>query len=137
MSRDVKMTKIIVRRVPRGDRESAPTILSPNLLPLDRFSMSSLSGATPVTKMFVVTKCWLYNAVLTMSSKRVDHPTIQKLIMYSTCTYLFHASSSWLSFMTIVGEPRLLPQIITEPINISQNERPGPVVIDISKTCWL
>jgi len=33
----------------------------------------------------------------------------------------------------VVGEPRLLPQIITEAIYIAQNGRPGPVVIDIPK----
>lgn len=33
----------------------------------------------------------------------------------------------------IVGDPRLLPQIVTEAIYISQNGRPGPVLIDIPK----
>nr|YP_011007084.1 acetolactate synthase large subunit [Phaeostrophion irregulare]WAM64371.1 acetolactate synthase large subunit [Phaeostrophion irregulare] len=33
----------------------------------------------------------------------------------------------------LVGDPRLLPQIITEAIYISQNGRPGPVLIDIPK----
>nr|YP_011007645.1 acetolactate synthase large subunit [Syringoderma abyssicola]WAM65074.1 acetolactate synthase large subunit [Syringoderma abyssicola] len=33
----------------------------------------------------------------------------------------------------VVFEPRLLPQILTEAIYISQNGRPGPVVIDIPK----